>query len=393
MVTPAEAEAYAAYVENYSRFWSQFFDPIAMRLDDADGSLEFSTFILPLIDNSIYNGLREALLRSEDRHPLVLPVIEPAPVIQFSLNLQDRVWQGIAGGLSGLFQNYGGISPALLDDLGPAIHLAVFDADPVLALGSGDFLGAFGGDAGRMGGFGRNEMLLVPVALSVLTRPCTLRVETRDAERTARYLRQAATASLREPRIFSGMDVSFYQVEDRDAWVWSLSAGGMIKVRFGIEISDRHLIVRNLPWSTPDRVVRLDTAPLNGAGLSLWPGASELQLPSLFASAADQERRATLAGLGRLLPLIVSGAATVDTAGERHRQLFGFCPLPVVGDEWIWQDGHLASAVYGSAQRQRQPGFAADRQFGLMQAIDVLQLTMQFEDAGLRSTVRWRLRP
>ncbi len=33
-VTPEEAEAYRLYVENYSRYWRRFFDPIAIRLDD-----------------------------------------------------------------------------------------------------------------------------------------------------------------------------------------------------------------------------------------------------------------------------------------------------------------------------------------------------------------------
>jgi hypothetical protein len=392
-VTPAEADAYRRYVENYSRFWSQFFDPIAMRLDDANGSLELSTFILPLINNSIYDGLREALLHHEDRHPLVIPVVEPTPVLHISLNLQDRVWQGVAGGFGELFRHYGGVSPALLDDLGPAVHLSVFDADPVLALGSGDLLGAFGGNMGRMGGFNRSEMLLLPVALSALTRPCTLRVETRDAERTARHLRQAATVAMSEPADFSDFAISFHQVEDRDAWIWSLSVGGMIKLRFGLEVTDRHLVLRNLPWSTPDRVVRLESAACNGAGLSLWPGACRLQLPSLFTSAADQERRATLSGLGRLYPLLASGNLDTDTASERHQQLFGFRPLPVPGDRWIWQDGHLVSSVHGSVHRQRQPAYNPDRPFGLMQSVHSLQVTMQFEDAGLRSVIRWKLHP
>ncbi|MEJ2692099.1 MAG: hypothetical protein P8166_03335, partial [Candidatus Thiodiazotropha sp.] len=61
-VTPQEAEAYRNYLENYTRFWSRFFDPIALRLNDRpDGSLEATTFILPLIENSIYDGLRNAL--------------------------------------------------------------------------------------------------------------------------------------------------------------------------------------------------------------------------------------------------------------------------------------------------------------------------------------------
>ena len=87
-VTPEEAEAYRRYVENYSRYWRQFFDPIAVRLDDTPaGELELTTFILPLIDSSIYTRLRGFLAEEDDSRPLLVPKIEPTPVLQFSVNL------------------------------------------------------------------------------------------------------------------------------------------------------------------------------------------------------------------------------------------------------------------------------------------------------------------
>jgi hypothetical protein len=391
-VTPSEAEAYKQYVDNYMRYWSEFFDPIAIRLDDAqDQSLELTTFILPLIDNSIYDGLRRAMLHHQDHKPLTVPRLEPTPVLQFAVNLRDQVWQEVAGNFSDFFRRYGGASPALLDDLGPALHLAVFDADPVIALGSGDVMGAFGGNMLRLGG---SELLMAPIALSVLTRPCTILIETRDPEQTARYLRQAAnvwTAGQQRNRT-DDFQTSFYQIDGQDRWVWSMDFGGVIKLRFGVEVADRYLLIRNIPWAVADRVVANDPAALCTAGLTVWPAACQLQLPSLFASAADQERRAAMSAAGRLYPLILSGAADVRTAEQRHAQWFGFRPLhPPVG-QWIWQDGNLTSSVYGSAWRQRQPAFDPQRPFGLMQTIESLQLNMQFEDAGLRSVIRWKLR-
>ncbi|MFT5130933.1 MAG: hypothetical protein ACI8W8_004566, partial [Rhodothermales bacterium] len=48
-VSKSEAKAYESYVANYSRFWRQFFDPIAIRLDDlGPRELELEVFILPL---------------------------------------------------------------------------------------------------------------------------------------------------------------------------------------------------------------------------------------------------------------------------------------------------------------------------------------------------------
>jgi hypothetical protein len=229
--------------------------------------------------------------------------------------------------------------------------------------------------------------------LSLLTRPCTILIETRDPEQTARYLRQAANVwTAGTDRGLDDFRVSFYQVDGRDSWVWTMNFAGVIKLRFGVEVADRYLVIRNIPWSVQDRIVRTDRAALNTAGLSVWPAASRLELPGLFASAADQERRAAMSAAGRLVPLILSGAADVGSAEQRHGQLFGFRPLhPPVG-QWIWQDGNLTSSVYGSAWRQRQPAFDPERPFGLMQSVESMQLNMQFEDAGLRSIIRWKLR-
>lgn len=389
-VTPDEAEAYRQYVENYSRFWRQFFDPIAIRLDDtADGELQLTTFILPLVDSSIYNQLRSLLHTMEDRKQLAVPVLEPTPVLQFSANMRDQAWQQVVSNFSELFRRFGGASPALLDDLGPGMHLAVFDADPVIALGSGDLMGAFGGNVLR-----GNDMLMLPMALSMLTRPCTLLVETRDSEQTARYLRQAASAwATALDRNDDDFRVSFYQEDDRDAWVWSMEIIGMIKLRFGVEVTDRFLVIRNIPWSSKDKIVEIADADLNGANLRLSPSACRLQLPGLFASASDQERRAVLGGMGRLYPFVISGATSIEDAEDYHQRLFGFRPVHPSGGEWVWDNLKVSSSVYGSAERQRQPGFDPDRPFGLMRSVELVDLQMQFEDAGLRSQVTWKFTP
>ena len=83
-VTPAEAEAYERYVDEYSRYWREFFDPIAVRLSDTpQGTLELTTFILPLIDSSVYNRLREAILHAGDQRPLIVPQLDPSPICSF----------------------------------------------------------------------------------------------------------------------------------------------------------------------------------------------------------------------------------------------------------------------------------------------------------------------
>jgi len=99
-----------------------------------------------------------------------------------------------------------------------------------------------------------------------------------------------------------------------------------------------------------------------------------------------------MSGLGRLLPFMLGKDIGVEEARLEHQRLFGFFPKTVLGDQLKWKHQHLSSNDYGDPKRQRQPAFDPDKPFGLMNQIDYLRLEMQFEDDGLRSAIRWRMR-
>jgi hypothetical protein len=56
-----EAAEYRQFVENYSQYWRTFFDPIAVRIQLEPKRTRIETIILPLINNSIYQGLASML--------------------------------------------------------------------------------------------------------------------------------------------------------------------------------------------------------------------------------------------------------------------------------------------------------------------------------------------
>jgi hypothetical protein len=390
MVSEGEARLYKAYVENYARFWRQFFDPIAMRLDDTpDGALELTTFILPLIDNSIYNGLKEALHTREDGQPLKNPILSPPPLLKLSLNLKESSWTQISKGLYEIFDNYAHINPAALDDLGPGFHLAIHDADPVITLGSGDLLGAFGGNMTMR----NSEMLMIPMLLSVLTRPCTLIIETQDPDRTRRYLRQAAAGFPYAERGGSWFDANLHQVSGRDEWIFTLNMENVIKLRYGLQVDGSHVLVRNIPWSSEDRILHVQVPELRTARIEANPGACLLQLPGLHAAASDGARAAAVDSMGHIYPLLLSGVATLGNVEAIHQRLFGFYPVHPGEGHWTWNGSTLSSTKFGSALRQSAPAYdAEDPVFGALKDIDTLQLGMQFEETGLRTKVRWKLK-
>jgi len=262
----------------------------------------------------------------------------------------------------------------------------VHDADPVIALGSGDLLGGFGG------GVGGGEELLYPMILSVLTRPCTIAIETGNPAKTATYLRNAVD-SYAAAQGWEEMSSELYQVGDGDSWVCLFDIMGMVKMRFGLEVKDDFLLIRNIPWSNKDQIQSVETAELNAAMLKVFPSAGKLQLAGLHSTASEKNRTAALQGMGLLFPLVQSGGITVAEAGELHMKLFGYTPYQPSNDRWSWKDMAMESEVYGAVHKKKQPAYTdGDTDFGLMESIEVLEMQMQFEDTGLRTKLKWKTR-
>ncbi|MFO0811870.1 MAG: DUF1559 domain-containing protein [Gemmatales bacterium] len=60
-VTRADADSYKQFLQEYNQYWRTFFDPIAVRVKITPEQFRLETVVLPLIDNSIYTGLAEAV--------------------------------------------------------------------------------------------------------------------------------------------------------------------------------------------------------------------------------------------------------------------------------------------------------------------------------------------
>jgi hypothetical protein len=392
MVTPAEATSYKAYLDNYSRFWRRFFDPMAFRLDDGpDGELQLTTFILPLIDNTLYNGLKEVMRHKEDGTPLRLPDLTPKPLALLSANLSEEAWTKVTREMfSALLKRYTSLDPAAFDKIGPGIHLAIHDADPILTFGAGDVMGIFGSQTLGRGG---SEMLFIPALASILTRPCQLIVELQEPDVVRRMMLAASAVPVGERSFRRDPAVSFYKLEGRDAWICAISIEGLINIRFGVEILNDYLVLSNLPWSQKPVFGPTRTAELNTMALALHPESGILQMPGLFTAACEQERAAAFQGARYLYPLMACGAGSPAAAAEQSRILFGFVPEHPGTGQWVWENGQLRSTVYGNPHHPVQPEYKAGTQaFGVLAGLDMLNLNLQFEDAGLRVLTRWKMK-
>jgi hypothetical protein len=386
--TAEEAAAYANYLTNYKRFWRRFFDPIALRVDQPDpAGYELSVFILPLIDNSLYGGLRQFIAGNEQDTPLRVPQIEPEPVATLSVNLREEAWVEMTGDFGEELAGQIGLDSMIFDLLGPDLHLAIADGDPILEMGSGELTGMFG-----VGGGMDDEMFMIPALVSMFTRPTALCVGLTDPDTVRRILNNAVgvESGLMADDFVNG---SLYKIAGRDGWVYRIDFFGVIKLRLGVEIQDRFLVIRNQPLSTPFQITGVSEAAQPGARMAVSPTACRRQLPALFASAAEREREAALGGISHLHPLLATGASSIEDAADTHKSWFGFRPVHPRGGEWAWDGEEMSSNRYGKSYEPTQPDYTnGDREFGLLRRVNRVEVNMRFEDDGLRTTARWQLR-
>lgn len=379
-----ESEAYADFVDDYSRYWGQFFDPIATRLDRIDdNTYEINTFILPLPDSRLYSQVQQALATREGGHYLKVPVMRPTPSMVFSVNVSDRTRVELSQKLASLLMQYTSVDPGIFDSIDSGVHLAVQDATPIVALGSGDVWGALDRDMLRMQGF---ESFL-PFLLSLVTQPSTVLIELAEPARVRDFLNDAVVR-----RSKAAGEGEFHRLQGKEAWIYSLNVMDMFQLHLRVEIKEGYLLISNLPWSTQLDIDGVRRTDLNGAELQLNLDQITQQLPALHTKVYSDYRSAAIDGMGYLYPLLVTGVAdTVPEAVAKHFEVFGFKPLHPSTGEWLWRDSYLESTEFGSALRPVQPEFRpGESQFGLFPSIERLGVNIQLEGTGLRARIRWQ---
>ena len=391
LVNTLEQKAYQEYLSGYNRFWRRFFDPIAIRLNrESKNQMEVSTFILPLINNSMYEQLRQILVTDNNKQKLSIPQLTPEPVAQLSFNINKKLWDEYSDEFIQKFlTKIVGVPPKVGDYLGPDVHLALGDGDPIIIMGSGGLAGAFG----MMDGSGRAGQALAPPFIgSLLTRPSALMIGLTNVDAVRNLMRSMASGPSSTNQIRGLGDSRFVGIKGKDAWRYELNIEGIIGMRFGIEIKDRYLVISNQPLSYNPEIVSADIALNNGAALTLSPSAAVKQRPALFASASTQQQKAAMAGINTLYPFMLSGTNSIDEAIKQVKDQLGFLPVHPGKGSWQWENGRLSSSVFGDAQQQFQVEYDKDEPFGILRDVERVKMNMQFEDDGLRAQVRWELK-
>jgi hypothetical protein len=382
-VSPDEAEAYSDFRSRYTQFWRKFFDPIAVRLDTRDGDgYALETFILPLVNSSIYREAKEelALTATAGRKA---PRWSFPPTVAMTLQLPDKLADQAKHDIDlpgEVESTFGDVVEAMLQTVVPSLHLAFPDSAPIMQVGGGS---AFGVTASNLEQVGQAGAALL---IAAVTRPMVMAVELKDPERVQRALDRVVLPY----RVLNGnrreIDVSLAR-EESGRLILSVDLFGMVKLRQSVRIEDRWLVLSNdttLPAKLVDGVLDASTAV---ASVAFQPSAIKAGLPSAWHSAVEAEADAAWTAQHWFAPWLAAGA-TVEEAQRASRATFGAAPLLAPDALTPTWNNFYENRRFGSPGRPRIPAQPAG-DFGLLEGVSKAQVEMSFEGDGLRTRVFW----
>jgi hypothetical protein len=422
-VTPAEAEQYRQFVAQYSRYWRRFFDPIAICLQVTPEQYRAETIILPLIDNSLYSGMAEAL--GGEPEPLdALPVpkrnifsmvtrIQKPPRSEIEEISKPNVFFLRNRGAKISEQDAELLKRCLYDGIGNQIGFHVYDESPTfdfnLTMAMGEVVRSFRG--GR-GGFD-DDMFWISYLIASLNAPVYLSVPVQDAELVDRVLERldlfaAEIARSGDEQGWFDLQLDFYKVPlgstKQQVRCYTIAFGPVkwrlfyARVGDAFYVASKRFILEDLQ-AVADSAIDAqpgDVGPEAHAMIRIRPENWNEILPMFRLGWAEASREACLNNLGPLSAVAkavastdgkTSAKAVVARADAAHAVHF-FCPDG--GKYRLTPDGrHVTCSKHGTAISPRQGVAPADNSpMGkLLDEFGGVTMALTFLEDGLHAVV------
>lgn len=374
-VSPQEANAYEDYRTRYSQFWQQYFDPIAVRVDlEENGKIVMEIFILPLIDNSIYNMLKESVGMQWPKNAH-LPKYTQAPVATLAFNLPDKssiramIREFSSNAIANNFE-------ALIPVIGNTLAFSIQDSAPIVQANFPG-LSAFSNDRNIFGGRSE-ELLAVPIFGALITRPVDIAIQVTDEVAARKALRHLYIAS----QDFSSVEVIYREKDETLLLDWVLA--GVIRMEFSMRIEAGWLHITNHPWS-PVNILGSHSVEPNHITAAIMLSELKLGIPQIVSLVQSTYRNMIDNTASELLPWVLAYGA--ESAAKMQKYALGRAtPLPpnvALDDTTI-----TFSKPYQNWIRET-PSENKAHDADLLNVIQNINLWLRFEEAGLRTRVEF----
>lgn len=387
-VTSEEAEQYNAFVENYNRYWTRFFDPIGIRVKIGK-DIRIQTCILPLIENSWYDGL--AAFSGRTPGSLTESAVLPRTVISLRGHMAPEWLQQ-----TDLVRKLADRNRLNLGWLGDEISLNLCDGQVLFSVG-GNAMGLLGQEVGRRSSL---EPLIIGYLGSALNLPTYLTVKVNDSKKAEQSI--PALFNALGPRHSHDDDFSIetYSLENhhgKPLYVANFTLW-VVKLRLYAAVIDDRLVIA----SRRDIVTDLMDASAK------WIGAKEVKQEgnmemSLYRSAfkqledvvnlgyQEEIRHACHKNIPLAAILLKSlGVPAGDFAAETS-VLRGYTPYCPSGGRYLVdpKTGTVSCSIHGDRYRPRQPESEdqSSATLKLVNSLERVNARLSFTPEGLMTTV------
>jgi len=386
LVTRQEAAQYKVFVDNYNRYWTQFFDPIGIRVKMGQ-NIRIQTCILPLIQNSWYDEMAAFSGRTPGE------LTESSVLPRTILSLRGHVaadWLDKTRLVKHLDDRN-----LKLDWLGDELALNLCDGQVLFSAG-GRAMGLMGGEMGRSS----LEPLVVGYLGSALNLPTYMTVKVTDAKKAER----AIPALFRELAPGHGpngdLSVETYTMDDyrgRPLYVANFNLW-VLKLRLFAAVVDDRLVIASRRDIVTD-LMDLSAGVSGKKGVS-QQGNMELSLYRMAFKQLEETvnlgwqedlRHACQQNLPLAAILLKSLGLPPENIGSTVAGLRGYTPYCPSGGRYLLDDrtGLVQCSVHGTAWQPKQPA-ASDKSSKTLTLVNTLQRVnarLAFTPEGLMTTV------
>ena len=394
--TPKEAADYQAFVREYSSYWSRFFDPIGIRLTVGD-HIEWETCILPLIENSIYNQVRELI----GGQPVKLDSRALTDGTLFSVTTKLNLSDDMRGGLREIQRDLFPTQPPIENCLGDNLSFGLYDSDVLFTFDSEgmDILGGF---------MNLEQQLFIAVFASSINLPIYATIDLKDQAQAKAIIREGLKTSERMLAAEGGGEVALehyaaesYMGHEVNTIAWRLF---FIKFRLHYATANNCLVVSTKRYVLEHVLDELDrrhgalgdeeTANLR---IDIQPQAFGLLRPAVRTGWQERMRDACLKNIEPVRALIENYGATPETLEAISRRVTGVTMRCPAGGEYRYDAKRemVYCTVHGDIDHPRQP-LALGESEGVLRLLERMRnfsIDFRFTEEGLMTKVVLDLEP
>jgi uncharacterized Zn finger protein (UPF0148 family) len=387
-VTPAEASQYKDFVTNYNRYWTQFFDPIGIRVKLGQ-NIRIQTCILPLIENSWYDGL--AAFSGRTPGLVTDSALLPRTVISLRGHMaQDWLEKSLLGNKRVYRNNL------KLDWLGNEVAINLCDGQ-ILFSADGSAAGLLGREVGRSSSL---EPLVIGYLASAINLPTYLTVKVTDPKKAEKSIPELFRSIGPKNSGRDELSLETYTLENhrgKPVYVANFTLF-VVKLRLYAAVVDDRLVIA----SRRDIVTDLLDASAKGAATKVVKHEGNLEL-SVYRSAFKQLEEASSISYQEdlrhacqknlpLAAILMRNLGVPSTGlGSTVEALRGYQPYCPSGGTYSVDEatGAVVCSVHGNRHNPKQPAYSDQTSptMRLINSLDRVNARLTFTPEGLMTTV------